>query len=92
MGTGVAWLEYIYGNEFRIKRFADTLPAGQNYIDISDSPPEQLPAKRGVKLSTYCDPSGFMEIEACGGSTNRLEPGTELKVNITTEYSVHAAV
>jgi len=89
LGANVGWLEYIYGNEFHVKRFADALPSRQNYIDISDSPPDQLPSERGVKLSNYCDPSGFMEIEACGGSSDSLETGTELRVKVITEYSFY---
>jgi hypothetical protein len=86
LGAKVPWIEYIRGNEFRVRRYAGKLPPGQHHIDISDAHPEQLPSERGVSLSIYCDPSGFMEIEACGGSSGRLEPGTELSVNIVTEY------
>jgi len=86
IGPAVEWIEYTCGNEFRVRRSAGALPAGQQYIDISDAPPDKLPTERGVKLSVYCDPSGFMEIEACGGSPDILEPGMEMKVDITTEY------
>jgi hypothetical protein len=86
LGKNVPWLEYICGCDFRVKRYADTLPDGQNYIDIVDAPPEQIPSDKGVKLSAYCDPSGFMEIEACGGCQEALKPGDELSVNITTEF------
>jgi hypothetical protein len=85
-GESVPWIEYISGNDFRVKRYAGTLPAGHKYIDIADSPPEQFPSDKGVKLSIYCDPSGFMEIEACGGCPDTLVPGTELNVKIITEY------
>lgn len=30
--------------------------------------------------------SGFMEIEACGGCSEELTLGTELRVGITTKY------
>jgi len=89
LGEKVPWIEYLKNNEFRVKRFTGTLPGGQSYIDISDSPPEQHPSEKGAKLSVYCDPSGFMEIEACGGCPDLLIPGTELSVNITTEYVVN---
>jgi hypothetical protein len=88
VGENVPWMEFISGNDFRVKRYAGTLPPGQKYIDIADAPAEQLPSDYGVKLSIYCDPSGFMEIEACGGCTDSLSPGTELSVKITTEYVV----
>ena len=89
LGENASWIEYIMGNEFRVKRSSGILPPGQNYIDIADAPPDQFPSENGVKLSIYCDPSGFMEIEACGGCTETLSPGTELSVNIITEYIVN---
>jgi hypothetical protein len=89
LGEGVPWIEYIEGDDFRVKRYAGTLPSGQRYIDIADAPPEHFPSESGVKLSIYCDPSGFMEIEACGGCPDTLVPGIELSVNITTEYVIN---
>jgi hypothetical protein len=89
LGENMPWIEYIKCNDFLVKRFTSTLPPGQNYIDISDSSPDQFPSERGVKLSIYCDPSGFMEIEACGGCPDTLVPGTELSVNVTTVYVVN---
>lgn len=86
MSPKVPWIEYTLENQFRVKRYAGELANGQSYIDIADSPPDQLPSSRGVSLSVYCDPSGFMEIEACGGCSEELAPGTELRVGITTEY------
>ncbi|HBL77301.1 MAG: hypothetical protein A2W90_21980 [Bacteroidetes bacterium GWF2_42_66] len=90
LGAGVPWIEFVSGNEFRVRRYAGVLPEGQYPIDISDISPGQLPSGRGVNLSVYCDPSGFMEMEACGGCSGILEPGTELSVNIITEYSMNA--
>ena len=89
LGENVPWIEFISGNDFRVKRYTGTLPPGHNYIDIADTPPEQFPSDNGVKLSIYCDPSGFMEIEACGGCPNTLVHGTELSVNIITEYIIN---
>ena len=89
LGENVQWIEYVFGNEFRVKRYTGTLPPGQIYIDIADAPPEQLPTDKGVRLSIYCDPSGFMEIEGCGGCPGTLVPGTVLSVNIITEYKVN---
>lgn len=90
IGENVPWIEFISGKEFRVKRSSGSLPPGQKYIDIADKPPDQFPSKSGVKLSVYCDPSGFMEIEACGGCPDTLVPGTELNVNIITEYKVNS--
>ncbi len=86
LGSNVPWIEYLYGDNFRVKRSAGPLPPGQSYIDIADAPPERPPSGKEVKYSIYCDPSGFMEIEACGGCPDTLVPGTELGVNIITEY------
>ena len=89
LGEKVPWIEYIKNNDFHVKRFTGPLPPGQNYIDISDASPDRYPSDKGVKLSVYCDPSGFMEIEACGGCPDILFPGAELSINITTEYVVN---
>jgi hypothetical protein len=89
LGENVSWIEYMVGDDFRVKRHSGSLPRGQRYIDISDLPPDQFPSDSGVKLSIYCDPSGFMEIEACGGCPDVLSPGTELSVSVTTEYVVN---
>lgn len=86
IGKNVPWIKFISGNTLQVKRYVKELPHGQNYIDIADSSRLQSPGKTGVKLSIYCDPSGFTEIEACGGSTEQLETGTELSVEIITEY------
>jgi hypothetical protein len=89
LGENMPWIEYNSGNDFRVKRYTGALPPGQSYIDIADAPPEQFPSEYGVKLSIYCDPSGFMEIEACGGCPDILSPGTELSINIITEYTIN---
>lgn len=86
LGKNVPWAEYRRDPGLRVKRSAGKLPTGQSYIDIADAPPGQMPSEVGVKLSVYCDPSGFMEIEACGGCPDTLVPGDELSVNIATEY------
>lgn len=83
----VLWVEYTLEERFRIKRFSGELPDGQIHIDISDSSPDMLPSNRGVGLSIYCDPSGFVEMEACGGCPGILNTGTELSVKVTTEFN-----
>ncbi len=87
LSENVPWIEYACGDDFRVKRHAGPLTPDQKYIDISDIPPDREPFEKGVKFSVYCDPSGFMEIEACGGSPDTLVPGTELSVNIITEFT-----
>jgi hypothetical protein len=88
LGSNVPWIEYVPEDQFRVRRYAGNLPEGQSYIDIADVSPARLPSGKGVKLSIYCDPSGFMEMEACGGCPAELAPGTELRTRITTEYKV----
>jgi len=89
LGENVPWIEYNGFDDLRVKRHIGTLPPGQRFIDIADAPPDQFPSEKGVKLSIYCDPSGFMEIEACGGCPDTLKPGTELSVKIITEYTIN---
>ena len=87
LSQNIAWMEYVNEEgKYRVKRHTQNLPSGQHYIDIADAPPDELPSGKGVSLSVYCDPSGFMEIEACGGCTETLEPGAELFVNVITEF------
>ena len=75
-------------NDFLVRRYAGELLPGQEHIDISDAPLDKAPSFKGVSLSVYCDPSGFMELEACGGCPEILVPGAEMIVNIITEYQV----
>lgn len=88
LSQNIAWIQYVDNGNYQIKRYAGGLPRGQHYIDIADASPDLLPSGKGVSLSVYCDPSGFVEIEACGGCTEKLETGTELFVNVTTEFEV----
>lgn len=67
-----------------IRRVAGPLMVEQHYIDIADAPPDTPPAARGVRCSIYSDPSGFMELEACGGCAFPLQPGTVLNLNMVT--------
>ena len=85
----IPWIEYIKYQDFTVKRYSGQLASGQTFIDISDSPPDSFPTSKGVSLSVYCDPSGFMEMEACGGCPEILEPGTELSARIITEYTTN---
>ncbi len=89
LSKNVPWVEYDLGNDVHVKRFAGIKPPEQKLIDIADRPPQELPSNQGVNLSVYCDPSGFMEIEACGGCPETLVPNTELSVKICTEYKLN---
>lgn len=88
IGPTVDWIEFRNPqNGLTVRRAAERLPAGQNYIDIADRPPSEPPTDRGIRFSVYNDPSGFMEIEAAGGCTDVLRPGTCLATTVTTRYS-----
>lgn len=84
----VDWIKYLPGEKFRVKRRVLSAASEHRYIDIADVSPDKTPSPRGVKLSVYCDPSGFMEIEGCGRCPDILTPGTEMSVDILTEYIV----
>lgn len=84
----VGWIEFRNpAKNLTVKRSAGNLPQGQDYIDIIDAPPDKMPSDRFTRYSVYSDPSFFMEIEAVGGCPRKLEPGTIMSVEVTTEYS-----
>lgn len=87
LSKNIPWIEYV-SKTYRVKRWVKPLPKNQYYIDIADVSPSQPPSDKGVSLSLYCDPSGFLEIEACGGSIENLEKNTELTVDIITEFEI----
>jgi hypothetical protein len=86
LGEKITWIEFRGFNNLLVRRSTGPLQQGQRYIDIADSPPDQFPSEKGVRLSVYCDPSGFMELEACGGCPDTLFTGTELSIKVITEY------
>lgn len=88
IGESVPWVEYVYPDEFWVRRYLDGPICGR-FADIADAPPTEFPSNRGTKLSVYCDPSGFTEIEACGGTLERLSTGDESSVTIVTDYHLN---
>ena len=83
----VDWIEFRNpARNLVVKRSAGKLPNGQEYIDIIDAPTDKMPSDRKTRYSVYSDPSFFMEIEACGGCPQKLEPGMVMSVEVTTEY------
>lgn len=88
LSKNISWIEYMNEGNYSVKRHVKPLLNGQGHIDISDVSPNVLPSDRKTSLSIYCDPSGFVEIEACGGCTETLETGTELVVDVITEFKV----
>lgn len=88
LSRNIPWLRYSDGAGCSVKRFAGVLPDGQRFIDIADAAPDEFPADKGVNMSVYCDPSGFVEIEACGGCPEWLEPESELYVDVVTEFEL----
>lgn len=91
LSENISWIEYISEDNYSVKRYARPLLNGQNHIDISDVSPDISPSDRKTSLSIYCDPSGFVEIEACGGCTDTLVNGTELVVDVITEFNTPPA-
>lgn len=87
LASDVPWIEFrnpIRG--FSIRRIAEGLPLGQDYIDIIDATPTQQPGNKGVRYSVYSDTTGLMEIEAVGGCSDKLLHGTVLKLTVSTVY------
>jgi hypothetical protein len=87
IGAKVPWIELqLPSKKLKIRRTASALPSGQEYIDIIDAPPSDLPSDKGVRYSVYADTAGFMEIEAAGGCPEIFESGTVMSVEVLTEY------
>ena len=87
LGEKVPWLELqLPSKNLKVRRTAKALPVGQNYIDIIDAPPTDLPGDKAVRYSVYTDTDGFMEVEAAGGCPQTFEPGTTMSVEILTEF------
>ena len=72
---------------FKAWRSAAPLASGLDYIDIADQDPANEPIGRPVRFSAYCDPSGFMEIEAAGGAPQLLSPDSASELQVTTIFS-----
>ena len=88
LASDVPWIEF--RNTARglcVRRVADRLPSGQDYIDIIDAMPTQPPGNKGVRYSVYSDTDGLMEMEAVGGCPDKLLHGTVLKLTVSTIYS-----
>ncbi|MFA6929542.1 MAG: hypothetical protein WCT05_04390 [Lentisphaeria bacterium] len=84
----VSGLEFCdFRRKFKVQRTAEPLAEGLSYIDIADQDPTNQPNGRPVRFSAYCDPSGFMEIEAAGGTPKCLEPEAVTALQITTVFS-----
>ena len=89
MSKDVEWLEFIDRKRgFSVKRTAEPISAGCDYIDLADRDPVvQYSDARPIRFSAYCDPSGFMEIEAAGGTPKKLTKGVKTTVKVTNIYS-----
>lgn len=72
---------------FKVQRTAATLAKGFTYIDIADQNPDNEPNGRPVRFSAYCDPSGFMEIEAAGGTPDLLTPDCVSALQVNTTFA-----
>ncbi len=89
MSPDVEWLEFIDKSRgFSVKRTADMIPYDCEYIDIADRDPSvKYNGDKAIRFSAYCDPSGFMEIEAAGGTPVRMVPGAWTNVTINDIYT-----
>lgn len=86
LGESVDWIEYRDPRRrLRVRRTANHLPSGQNYIDIADKPPEEKPGQKGIRYSIYSDTSRFMELEVAGGCPEKIVPGQILEVTVITK-------
>ena len=72
---------------FRVQRTAVALAEGFSYIDIADQNPANEHNGRPVRFSAYCDPSGFMEIEAAGGTPTLLTPDCVSELQVRTTFA-----
>lgn len=89
MGTDVPWIEYRDPqNGLTVRRTSNPIPVDQSYIDIRDVSPGIPPDTKGIRYSIYSDTENFMEIESVGGCPEIILPDTELKVSVTTKFSL----
>lgn len=87
LGASVPWIEFrCPARGLRVRRTAEPLAAGLDYIDLADRPAQADADPRGVRFSIYSDANGFMEIEAAGGMPAVLEPAARLAVAVTTTF------
>ncbi len=76
------------GRGFKVRRTAQPIAEGLDFIAIDDIDYALPCNNRPVRFSAYCDPSGFMEIEACGGTPARLSKGVKTTLTVTNEYTL----
>lgn len=89
MDKSVPWIEFRNAKSGLIVRRSITpLSAGLEHIDITDRDPSETPTDKGVCLSFYSDPSGFMEIEVAGGCNWPIKPHSKFSVTVHTDYSI----
>lgn len=86
IGPEAEWLELtLPKRHLTVRRKSEPLPSRMRYADIADSDPEALPQDFATRYSVYVDPSGFLEVEASGGSRSTLTPGERLELTVTTQ-------
>ncbi len=88
----VPWIEFHDPHrQLSVRRTAEKISSGFEYIDIKDAAPAIEPGKRGVRYSVYNDPGGFMEVEAVGGCPEIIYPGMKISVTVETIYTQHSS-
>lgn len=73
---------------FKVHRTAARIAQGLEYIDLADSDFRAPATGQPIRFSAYCDPSGFMEIEAAGGTPDILSLGALSNLTVTTQYTL----
>lgn len=85
IGPEAEWIKLtLPSRHLIVRRQSAALPAGMRYTDIADSDPRKPPQDFATRYSVYTDSSGFLEVEASGGSHPELAPGEKLELTITT--------
>lgn len=88
MSPAVRWVEFEdFARGFKVRRTASRLADGLDYIAIDDISPKLPCNNPASRFSAYCDPSGFMEIEAAGGTPQVLTPGAETSLTVLNTYT-----
>ena len=90
MAPKVEWLEFVDKRRgFSVRRSAEALSQGCDYIDLADREPTQpYSDAKPIRFSAYCDPSRFMEIEAAGGTPAQLTKGAKSCVKVNNIYTL----
>lgn len=89
LSAAADFVEFIdRGRGFKVRRTAPVIANGLDYIAIDDVDFTLPCNNKPCRFSAYCDPSGFMEIEAAGGTPLKLFKGVKTTLTVTNEYTM----